>query len=175
VRLEGLGKLKKFNDLIGNLTHDLPACSIEPTACVMSYFFKTNLELAPPTFTCLTRQVPLPFRIQNYAFLIAPKRLTRLTEFIFLDLITLIEFDEELKLRSPSLWNSPNLLITSSPGCWHSRLVSRMFTRFDMRTAVTYVWNPITGILASDGTLAKQRWDLRSVLGSTCWVRTPAL
>jgi hypothetical protein len=30
VRLEGLGKLKKFNDLIGNRTCDLPACSIMP-------------------------------------------------------------------------------------------------------------------------------------------------
>jgi hypothetical protein len=28
--LEGLGKLKKFNDLIRNETHDLPACSIMP-------------------------------------------------------------------------------------------------------------------------------------------------
>jgi hypothetical protein len=33
VRLEGLGKLKKSNDLIGNRTGDLPACSIvlQPT------------------------------------------------------------------------------------------------------------------------------------------------
>jgi hypothetical protein len=30
VRLEGLGQLKKSNDLIGNLTRDLPACSIVP-------------------------------------------------------------------------------------------------------------------------------------------------
>jgi hypothetical protein len=30
VRLEGLGKLKKFNDLIGNRTRDLPACGIVP-------------------------------------------------------------------------------------------------------------------------------------------------
>jgi hypothetical protein len=30
VRLEGLGKLKKSDDLIGNLTHHLPACSIVP-------------------------------------------------------------------------------------------------------------------------------------------------
>jgi hypothetical protein len=30
VRLEGLGKLKKSNDLIGNRTRDLPACSILP-------------------------------------------------------------------------------------------------------------------------------------------------
>jgi hypothetical protein len=28
--LKGLGKLKKFNDLIGNKTLDLPACSIVP-------------------------------------------------------------------------------------------------------------------------------------------------
>jgi hypothetical protein len=30
VRLEGLGKWKQFSDLIGNQTHDLPACSIVP-------------------------------------------------------------------------------------------------------------------------------------------------
>jgi hypothetical protein len=30
VRLEGLGQLKKCNDLIGNHTRDLPACNIAP-------------------------------------------------------------------------------------------------------------------------------------------------
>jgi hypothetical protein len=30
VRFEELGQLKKLNDLIGNRTRDLPACSIEP-------------------------------------------------------------------------------------------------------------------------------------------------
>jgi hypothetical protein len=30
VRLEGLGQLKKFNDLIGNRTRNHPACSIVP-------------------------------------------------------------------------------------------------------------------------------------------------
>jgi hypothetical protein len=30
VRLEGLGQLKKSSDLIGNGSHDLPACSIAP-------------------------------------------------------------------------------------------------------------------------------------------------
>jgi hypothetical protein len=30
VGLEGLGKLKKSNDLIGNRNRDLPACSIVP-------------------------------------------------------------------------------------------------------------------------------------------------
>jgi hypothetical protein len=30
VRLEGLGQLKKYNDLIGNRTRDLPTCSIVP-------------------------------------------------------------------------------------------------------------------------------------------------
>jgi hypothetical protein len=29
VLLEGVGTLKKFNNLIGTQTHDLPACSIE--------------------------------------------------------------------------------------------------------------------------------------------------
>jgi hypothetical protein len=39
VRLEELSKLKKSNDLIGNQSHDLPACSIVPQA--------TTLSLAP--------------------------------------------------------------------------------------------------------------------------------
>jgi hypothetical protein len=30
MQLEGLGKLKKSHGLIGNQTHDLPACSIVP-------------------------------------------------------------------------------------------------------------------------------------------------
>jgi hypothetical protein len=30
VRLEGLGQLKKYNDLIGTRTRDLPACSKVP-------------------------------------------------------------------------------------------------------------------------------------------------
>jgi hypothetical protein len=30
VRLEGLGKFKKFNNLIGTRTRNLPACSIAP-------------------------------------------------------------------------------------------------------------------------------------------------
>jgi hypothetical protein len=30
MRLEGLGKLKKINDVIGTRTRDLPACSIAP-------------------------------------------------------------------------------------------------------------------------------------------------
>jgi hypothetical protein len=30
MQLEGLGQLKKSNDLIGNRTRDLPACSIVP-------------------------------------------------------------------------------------------------------------------------------------------------
>jgi hypothetical protein len=54
VRLEGLGQLNKFNDLIGNRTRDLPACNIipQPTTlpraplcvcvcvCVRTYTFK---------------------------------------------------------------------------------------------------------------------------------------
>jgi hypothetical protein len=37
VRLEGLGKLKKCNDLIGSLTCDLPACSIGPKVAPQNY------------------------------------------------------------------------------------------------------------------------------------------
>jgi hypothetical protein len=40
VRLEGLGKLKKFSDLIGTRNHDLPACSIVPQP--------TTLLCSPP-------------------------------------------------------------------------------------------------------------------------------
>jgi hypothetical protein len=43
VRLEGLGKFKKSNDLIGTRTRDLPACSIvsQPTTLPM-YYLKRN-------------------------------------------------------------------------------------------------------------------------------------
>jgi hypothetical protein len=41
VRLEGLEQLKKTNDLIGNRTHDLPACSIVPQP--------TTVPRAPPS------------------------------------------------------------------------------------------------------------------------------
>jgi hypothetical protein len=40
VRLEGLGKLKKYNDLIENRTHDLPVCSTVPE--------RTTVPRAPP-------------------------------------------------------------------------------------------------------------------------------
>jgi hypothetical protein len=45
VRLEGLGKLKKFNTLIGSQTHDLPACSIVPQATSPPNFFVPYLFL----------------------------------------------------------------------------------------------------------------------------------
>jgi hypothetical protein len=44
VRLEGLGQLKKSNDLIGNRTSDLPACSIVPQP--------TTLPRAPDYVVC---------------------------------------------------------------------------------------------------------------------------
>jgi hypothetical protein len=37
VLLEGLGKLKKSNDLIGNRTRDFPACSIVPQPTTLAY------------------------------------------------------------------------------------------------------------------------------------------
>jgi hypothetical protein len=43
-RLEGLGKLKKSNDLIGNQTRDLPACRIVPQP--------TTLSRTPLTLQC---------------------------------------------------------------------------------------------------------------------------
>jgi hypothetical protein len=36
MRLEGLGLLKKFNDLVGNRTRDLPSSSIVPQPTVLS-------------------------------------------------------------------------------------------------------------------------------------------
>jgi hypothetical protein len=39
VRLDGLGKMKEFNDLIGTRTRDLPACSTVPQ--------QTMLQRAP--------------------------------------------------------------------------------------------------------------------------------
>jgi hypothetical protein len=36
LHLQGLGKLKKSNDLIGTQIHDLPACSIVPQLTTLS-------------------------------------------------------------------------------------------------------------------------------------------
>jgi hypothetical protein len=41
VRLEGLCKLKKFNDLIGIRTRDLPACSIVSQPTTLFYLIVT--------------------------------------------------------------------------------------------------------------------------------------
>jgi hypothetical protein len=38
VWLEGLGKLKKFSDLIGTQTRDLPACSIVPQPITLPHY-----------------------------------------------------------------------------------------------------------------------------------------
>jgi hypothetical protein len=42
MQMEGLGKLKKFNCLNGNQTHDLPACSIVPQPTINSTLTKPN-------------------------------------------------------------------------------------------------------------------------------------
>jgi hypothetical protein len=49
VRLEGLGKLKESNDIIGNRTRDLPACSIVSQSTTLprvQVFSQISLELA---------------------------------------------------------------------------------------------------------------------------------
>jgi hypothetical protein len=48
VRLEGLGKLKNIQDLIGNRTRDLPTCSTEPQP--------TTLPRAPYILRVLSRK-----------------------------------------------------------------------------------------------------------------------
>jgi hypothetical protein len=54
VRLEGLGKLKKkSNDLIGNQTRDLPACSIVPQPTTLPRAPNNNNNI----FTCWTQQL----------------------------------------------------------------------------------------------------------------------
>jgi hypothetical protein len=35
VLMQGLGKLKQYNDLIGTRTRDLPACNIAPKPCTL--------------------------------------------------------------------------------------------------------------------------------------------
>jgi hypothetical protein len=47
--MEGLGQLKKFSDLIGNRTRDLPACSIAPQP--------STLPCAPAWFRFLTKNI----------------------------------------------------------------------------------------------------------------------
>jgi hypothetical protein len=45
VRLEGVGKLKKLNDIIGNRNCDLPACSIVPLAKLFLYRIEDAMEV----------------------------------------------------------------------------------------------------------------------------------
>jgi hypothetical protein len=45
VRLEGLGQLKKSNDLIGDRTLDLPACSIVPQPTTPPRAPQTNIQV----------------------------------------------------------------------------------------------------------------------------------
>jgi hypothetical protein len=47
VRLEDLGQLKQFNNLIGNRTRDFPACSIVPQQTKQSIYIVYILH---PTF-----------------------------------------------------------------------------------------------------------------------------
>jgi hypothetical protein len=51
VLLEGFGKLKKFNNLIGNRTRDLAACSIVPQPTTLSLGSQTTLasNMSPPS------------------------------------------------------------------------------------------------------------------------------
>jgi hypothetical protein len=42
VPLEGLGKLKKSNDLIGTRTRDLPACGIVPQPTTLPRALRVN-------------------------------------------------------------------------------------------------------------------------------------
>jgi hypothetical protein len=62
VLLEGLGKLKKFNDLISNGTRDLWPCSIAPQPLryrvsldVIQYILKTGAEFVRKDCTTLTQ------------------------------------------------------------------------------------------------------------------------
>jgi hypothetical protein len=52
VQLEGLGKLKKFNDLIQTRNHDLPACSIMPQPSMLpcALLQKSTTKLLIPIF-----------------------------------------------------------------------------------------------------------------------------
>jgi hypothetical protein len=64
VGLEGLGRLKKSNDLIGNRTLDLPACSIVPQfrsssarnalVATTTQFIVTSVAITP---NCLVTRV----------------------------------------------------------------------------------------------------------------------
>jgi hypothetical protein len=58
VRLEGLGHLKKSNDLIGTRTRDLPVCSIvpQPTTLPRAYeCTEENLLIVIPVWLFLKR------------------------------------------------------------------------------------------------------------------------
>jgi hypothetical protein len=49
VRLEGLGKLTKYNDF-GNRTRDLPACSRVPQLATVRLYTESNVRMARKDF-----------------------------------------------------------------------------------------------------------------------------
>jgi hypothetical protein len=55
VRLEGLGKFKKFNDLIGNHTHDLPDYSIVPQPTTPQGVPPSKIKRNKLIFTAFTK------------------------------------------------------------------------------------------------------------------------
>jgi hypothetical protein len=63
VRLEGLGKVKKCNDLIGYLTRDLSTCSIP------SQPLRYRVPPPPPIMYTFTRIHNLPIIDRNNMFL----------------------------------------------------------------------------------------------------------
>jgi hypothetical protein len=68
MRLEGLGQLKKFNDLIGNRTCDLPAYSSVSTkcssACPVGLY---NRSIYTKALTGKTKQqIAMPLQVFNY-------------------------------------------------------------------------------------------------------------
>jgi hypothetical protein len=65
MRLDGMGKLKKSNNLIGNRTGDLPACSIAPQPTALRYSSSNaNISIIPANSPISTNIKSL--KVSNY-------------------------------------------------------------------------------------------------------------
>jgi hypothetical protein len=66
VQLEGLGQLKNSNDLIGNRTRELPACSIVPQRTTLSRAQSSTKEILKYTFILLNYNTLLVTSTYSY-------------------------------------------------------------------------------------------------------------
>jgi hypothetical protein len=95
--MDGLGHLKKFNDLIGNRTRDLPACSTLPRSPLIIFHIWVYINVPSDPFrSVFSDQILCVFyrHIISPVFASCPVHLTPHPSFLSFELL----FGEEYKL-----------------------------------------------------------------------------